>query len=348
MINLAVSEENFMRADSLYRKLPRSQIDTLQFRLAHAYKTNDEELKRTLLDAYERSGTIQPIGGIVAMIYNAHDPEHFDRLRTVVLSSTLPPQQRARARMFAGAGLIEQGRIREGLEVLGPLEESKLNLINRITNVPMYDLPKDHLLAMRDQVHAMDSTAAGDTPAQQLSPQLRLYNLGVISCRLGDFTSANEYAQRLGQLPVRPDWAGAVQALATEISAQIDIENGRPAEGLRKLETIKDHPPLELNDVLRSGAPALMWKSEALFRAGRYEEAEPYFENLEIALGAPTPFAAWRILRLAEISDALGRHEEARSRYARFLRLFEKADPELQPIVRRARARLAELQEQAG
>ncbi|HET8623905.1 MAG TPA: hypothetical protein VFM14_10110 [Gemmatimonadales bacterium] len=47
--------------------------------------------------------------------------------------------------------------------------------------------------------------------------------------------------------------------------------------------------------------------------------------------------------RRAEILATLGRREEAAREYARFIKLWKEADPELQPAVREAKAALARL-----
>jgi hypothetical protein len=348
MLNLAVSEENFLRADSLYRKLPAPQADTLQFLLAQAYKTNDQERKRELLAAYEKSPTFLPAKGAYVAVFSAYDTEAFDRLMKAQQKIQLPAQER-RAAFFLSAGLVEQGRMRAARKAFGSYDAAKqLGVINRLTNVPMYELPREELQALRGQVLRLDSTVTGDTPRDQLAPHLRMYNLAVLSCRLREYPAAAAFAQRLQQLPVRAEWKQAVQALSAEVSAQIDIENGRAADGLRKLESINDHPPLEIADLLRNGAPQLLWKAEGLYRAQRYEEAQRYLESMTVVFSADAPTRAWRLLRLAQISDVLGRHDDARLKYAQFVKLFEKADPEMQPIVTQARNRLAELQRQAG
>jgi hypothetical protein len=239
MLNLAVSEANYLRADSLYRKLPPPRADTLQFRLAHAYKTNNEERKRELLAAYEKSTT--PATGAFMAILAASDPEPFDRLMNVALEkNNLPVPQRKRAAFYLSAGLVEQGRMREARKVLGPYDAAtQLGVINRLTNVPMYELPREELLTLRDQVARLDSAGIGDTPDQQFAPHLRLYNLAVLSCRLREYSAASALATRLQRLPVRPEWVDARDALSKEVSAQIDIENGRATDGLRKLDSIK-------------------------------------------------------------------------------------------------------------
>ena len=52
--------------------------------------------------------------------------------------------------------------------------------------------------------------------------------------------------------------------------------------------------------------------------------------------------------RLGELYDAKGDREKASSHYSRFVELWKSADPELQPLVRRARERLSALQKQGS
>jgi tetratricopeptide (TPR) repeat protein len=50
------------------------------------------------------------------------------------------------------------------------------------------------------------------------------------------------------------------------------------------------------------------------------------------------------LVRLAELLEEDGRHDEARQRYAEFLRLWEDADPELQAQVETVRRRMAAME----
>jgi tetratricopeptide (TPR) repeat protein/tRNA A-37 threonylcarbamoyl transferase component Bud32 len=52
--------------------------------------------------------------------------------------------------------------------------------------------------------------------------------------------------------------------------------------------------------------------------------------------------------RLGELYDAKGDREKAKSHYAQFIELWKDADPELQPLVRKARERLATLERSKG
>ena len=63
-----------------------------------------------------------------------------------------------------------------------------------------------------------------------------------------------------------------------------------------------------------------------------------------VAPAMDPPVLAWLApaeLRSAEINDRLGRREQAARHYARFVELWAGADAVHQPLVRRARDRLA-------
>jgi tetratricopeptide (TPR) repeat protein len=73
-----------------------------------------------------------------------------------------------------------------------------------------------------------------------------------------------------------------------------------------------------------------------------------YTDGIERPLGLDADFLAHSLRRLAELHDARGDVQKALSYYARFVDLWKDADPDLQPRVRKARARMIELQRRQG
>ena len=74
-------------------------------------------------------------------------------------------------------------------------------------------------------------------------------------------------------------------------------------------------------------------------------EFERYLGRIDLDTdGIHSAFLAGSHKRLAELYDERGEREKARSHYAKFVELWKDADPELQPLVRAARERLARLQ----
>ncbi len=86
-------------------------------------------------------------------------------------------------------------------------------------------------------------------------------------------------------------------------------------------------------------------------RTGRPDSALSLLERAfaEPGLGTEVIDGSWQpvaLRRLGELHDSLGHRDQAIRYYTEFVDLWKDADPELQPQVRRARARLAALQAQ--
>jgi tetratricopeptide (TPR) repeat protein len=73
-----------------------------------------------------------------------------------------------------------------------------------------------------------------------------------------------------------------------------------------------------------------------------------YTDGIERPLTVDADFLAFSLRRLAELHDARGDVPKALSYYARFVELWKDADPDLQLQVRKARARMVELQRRQG
>jgi tetratricopeptide (TPR) repeat protein len=83
--------------------------------------------------------------------------------------------------------------------------------------------------------------------------------------------------------------------------------------------------------------------------AGRSAEAiEWYHRELEEPFWTLPPDRALIFERLGELYDRTGDLENAAIYYARFVELWTEADPELQPRVQAARARLEEIVKERG
>jgi tetratricopeptide (TPR) repeat protein len=84
-------------------------------------------------------------------------------------------------------------------------------------------------------------------------------------------------------------------------------------------------------------------RADLLRELGRDEEALAWYASLGELSPFELPFLAPSHLHRAEIYERLGRRTEAADHYARFIALWKDADPEFQPQVAAAEARLKEL-----
>ena len=349
-INFAVSEADFLRADSLYRKQPGRLTDTLQYRAAHAFKSNDVAEQEAYFRAYSEQKDL-PVARFAAfrLLHDLQNPAAARRFAQLSQDAQRPAQQRAGAAAYLASIDAEQGRFRAAVErVRASTLPNKTRIYTELANTPLSVMPREQLEAMRKEVLAMDSLPADSMPASRIGLYARLYRAAVLSCRAADFSAAAQYAQRLRTIQAPAYWKASLAQLADEIDAQVDLANNRPIEAVRRLERHRTLLAADLGQAFSWGSSIPMWRAEALFRAQRYDEAAQWFDNLDDAMVSGAPHVAYILLRRAQIADARNESEKARDLYARFLKLWDKPDPQLQPVVDQARNRLAALQAKVG
>jgi tetratricopeptide (TPR) repeat protein len=114
---------------------------------------------------------------------------------------------------------------------------------------------------------------------------------------------------------------------------------GDPEGALARLESLQREATgwgftYGINEIQR------FWLADLNLELGNTESAELYYRSLIERARA--------VLALAKIRDEAGDTDEAVQLYARFITLWKDADPELQPQVEAARARLAEIVRERG
>lgn len=126
------------------------------------------------------------------------------------------------------------------------------------------------------------------------------------------------------------------------VNGAIGMAEGRPQDAIPAYRARFEHDPGGCNSCY------LFERANAFDRAGEPDSAIAVFERL---LTTPT----WRrqfqdpntlaptYKRLGELYEAKGDRAKAREYYGRFVDLWKDADPELQPVVRDVRARIARL-----
>jgi eukaryotic-like serine/threonine-protein kinase len=197
----------------------------------------------------------------------------------------------------------------------GNLDRGKL-AIDRITASPFFDsLP----------------------PGQRNYPRLlTLYALAGDSVRAREMFSAWE---RL------PRGAAADPIVRHRMLGELAVVERRYADAVRELTAVND----DQGTCLACDLPAIAFAHDA---AGNADSAiavyARYADGFERPLGTDATFLALALRRLAELHDGKGAAQKAVSYYARFLELWKDADADLQPQVRKARARMIELQRRQG
>jgi tetratricopeptide (TPR) repeat protein len=226
------------------------------------------------------------------------------------------------ARDMGWARLWSQGRIRAALEwfrdpALDPQEQSQLVLDSWLAGIPVPQADVDQAVA-RIHVTGGQAFTAGSAAARQQRWDTHAAAVSTLRGRADSILAAGD------TLEARQDAVGV-----RILEGYALWQRGRPEDALTILETARRDSPLEL---------VRWWIAMIHFDAGRYVEAEPYLRSF--GRWDPDPISSYY---LGVIYEATQRPQEARSRLAFFVESWSGADPELQPLVEDARARLARL-----
>ncbi|MBW3628071.1 MAG: hypothetical protein KY464_02125 [Gemmatimonadetes bacterium] len=198
----------------------------------------------------------------------------------------------------------------------------------------------------------------GEAPLDTVGPpELALHEQGLLAARGGDAAGALAIAARLEAMPSAPlraaptaasgrPWGMPPAALAAGVRAHVAWMGGPVADPLGDAQRAWVHPanPGETIPFVFFTAHPRFLRAELLRRGGREREALGWYASVWEDLDFSSAYAAPAHLARAEILDGQGRRAEAAAHFRRFVTLWRDADPALQPQVRRARARLAQLE----
>lgn len=177
---------------------------------------------------------------------------------------------------------------------------------------------------------------AGLSPMQQ-----RHFDFLALFAQVGRPQRARQLLEELGALMgPRGMEQPAIRLTIRRREAWIAAADGRPQEAVGILRGVRD-------ENRECGLCDLNWLADAYDRAGNADSAlayyERYLETPGIRLAADDNWLARTLHRVGELHEAKGNRPKAAGYYHRFVDLWKNADPELQPSVRDAKARLARL-----
>jgi len=350
MWDLAVREEDYAEADSLLRR--KFSIDKLPLghRALLALVRQDSATVERLLDEAEKPTSGYPLApGVIALHLN--DFATASRFAQAALRSPRPPGAKAFVHQTLALIALAQGRWSaakpEFAQAAATIPSAKrLHALSATS--PFLAVPRPDLEALRRELEAWDPSAEAPEPnpglASALRPQVRLYLLALLSSRHGDDAQALRYAAELEGMGRPPEAAALVRDLARTARADVALRRGRPGDALKLLEPVRGEVPPELLAVpFFSEEGSRYLRAEALYQLGRDEEALRWFSHAFEATPDELVYLAPGHLRQAELYERLGDRKQAVEHYSRFVQLWKGCDPELQPSVERAKARLASL-----
>ncbi len=177
----------------------------------------------------------------------------------------------------------------------------------------------------------------------EVGHHVRLYLLGLLSAREGDFQAARDYADQVEALEPNDLMPTIHLDLAAGVRADVLLREGQPGEALAVLEAA----PRKENNWAGfgiTGERELFLRGRALWELGRYQEAVPWYTINGLHPGSLSLLAPSHYYK-GQIYEDMGDTERARWHYAAFVELWRNADPEYQPFVEEALGRMAQLGE---
>ena len=161
-------------------------------------------------------------------------------------------------------------------------------------------------------------------------PHQRLYVLGLLASRLGEFDGALSYADSIGMLPDPAETAVPVEYAAT-VRANVARDRGRPAaDVLTLLEPVQGRVPAAVYAfAMFTQERAKFLRAEALHGVGRDDEALRWLNNAFYSSRGGVYYKAPVLHLTARIHDANARPDEARDAREAFERVWSGADAEI-------------------
>ena len=321
-----------------------------RYRRIHAYLTDDE-----LPDVANGEGWATTIGTAWILVDLGEFQDAEESLHPFT-GANRAPDTRVRthgsiARIRAIQG--QMGAAREALSAIAPLDSVAYHhMPAHVGIVYLPFLPDDDVLREERsrEISRLTDLDVADEPDSELPYDHdddrrltqevdRIYRLGLLRAVEGDTIGALEAVAMLDGMEASELLPTQTHDYARAIEAEIARRAGRTHEALRLLEAVepRGHPSYLVD---YTAARERYLRAELLAESGRHAEALAWYETLSIGWGYEDLYFAPAHLGRARALEALDRPEEAAEAYERFLEFWWDADPELQPMVREAQARL--------
>ena len=215
-----------------------------------------------------------------------------------------------------------------------------------------WPMPPAELAAVRralDEtlVPAPDTVADPVSNARRYCPSLcRQYLQGALAVRAGDRRVAERAAQALeASRGATPHEEELIRYQAHLLSARMALAGGDAAGARALLEAGWPERTLpQFSSFEPYGhTPERMLRADLLRATGQDAAALEWYATVDEDLGAGLAWLAPSHLAQAQVHDRLGHRADAARHYRQFIALWGGADPQSQPLVARARQRLAAL-----
>ncbi|HEX2781431.1 MAG TPA: tetratricopeptide repeat protein, partial [Gemmatimonadaceae bacterium] len=278
------------------------------------------------------------------------------RISELLLAPTRLPDFRVVGRLHLANIALARGRPREALAQLDSVELESSTMAPVIAReyralaLSLPFLPADSA-AIRTTLETL--ATARPVPVTRfpmfavyndVHPVLRTYFMGVLSSRLGDEATVRREAAELDVATGNGEARALAAELAAGVRARDALRRGDHRAALAALDGRRARVSEGLLDGWVGDQALERWtRAEALHATGREAEAAGWYESLGQTAMHQAVYLAPAALRLGEIAERRRDRQGALAHYRRAITLWNDCDPELRPLVDRARLRVAAL-----
>jgi serine/threonine-protein kinase len=361
LARVAAREREYPRLDSLVNRAVELQPESgriLELLALRAFVMGDAEERQGVLAQARDAPLVFMISVVGSGVYS----EEIDASIQLGRQLTLPG--RGQVERILGRGSVTIGQAGFGRLAAARAEAASSSVPDQVGEPtfsavvtalsaahPFYPVSEQALEAARAELLSWNTEIwPGDAESvlygrADQAEVTRLYLLGLISARMGQGAAARDYATELeGQGPLA-EWGSMVSDLAHTVRALAARSEGRLEDSLAEIEQARyeTHYAWLTTSPLHAQSAGRFLRAELLEVAGRDEEALRWYRaSTELSFFDVINLAPAH-LRRAEIYERLGDEQNAVHHYARFIKLWQDADPELQPMVEEARHALERL-----
>lgn len=372
LAGIRASEGRFADLDSLVRRMLAVEDNRLllDYQALHAAALDDERLTASVLAKLNGAAPRECRKAASLVARMLRDPTETEPLVQTCLRTARTPTERARAYVWLAHVHLAGGKIAAAHEALrmAARHEPQEALEYRVSfalepflpsSAPLIDESQDTLGARDHTVGRIQSgggrlrNASGSGNGDDLASltdavgtpvsHQAAYLDALLAARRGEYTTALDHAARLERLPGASDEFR--RALAQSVRAEVQRLGNDADSALSLLETVAGEM-VELSYYRILESPIVSFARERFLRAellrqqGRRVEALHWYGSLGQQSLHELIYVAPSHLGQASIYEELGDPAAAAAHYARFLELWDEADPDLQPIVDAALAGL--------
>lgn len=358
LLEIAALQRDWVAFDTLFSGIQPASHFYFVGEVIQAFRSGDRQERDRVLTALRDTSDARLTTAARHAVFLLEEPEYAELLLDLMTDAARPATVRSWGYVHRAHLAVSRGRPQTAAVELArsaTFDQNRAVLHEAwLATLPFVDASRAELMRLRKRIHDLPI----DPPPTTIEPDLvlrgdleiqahvRWYVLGLLQAQLGDYAAALETATELTRLSGTEAARDLASDLAHAVRAEVLRARGQPAQALAELERARMHFDANRLNVAPFYAQVRerFVRAELLATVGKHEAALGWYASFDEHGPWGRAVLAPAALRQARIYDSTGRSADAVRHYARFLNLWEDAEPRFAPMITEAKQRLAFLQ----